>query len=365
MSNRIRCSLVAMLLAIAETSLPPQAIAYNFWRQYNGRQDWETGNRYDLNDEAWAVPPAAALTDAFVFDWSIEFPTSGGAFVGPFASAAVRDAWRGQSSSAITDWANWANIRLGAEKPAGQGHIRFTFNAPADMGGTEIKFSVGDPITHAPILYDVDKAEYWDRAYINPTTMNPDPAAVPINTQIRFSALHEFGHALGLDDLHEDAPYSEDFVDHPLAGNAFPDRNAVSRNDNIMQGCNPATGGPCNYAHRPVIDNDEIAGATWLWGGPYNQIVTGDLAASWTHATLGGRNTEEHHGDQNNPLGWWDYRGSVVAATDVKPYIDIAFNGYEVFTATTYPNAPVVYGGNQGGMMERFIIDQVGWTGNF
>ena len=38
---------------------------------------------------------------------------------------------------------------------------------------------------------------------------------------------------------------------------------------------------------------------------------------------------------------------------------------YENFVATTYPPAPVIYGGTQSNGMERFIVDQEGWVGNF
>lgn len=377
MSFANRLLLIAALIALVATALPPDAAAYNFWRQYNGRQDWETGGFYDLNDEAWAVPAGAALTDRFAFDWSIVFPA-----VGPFANAAVQATWKTESTSAISDWARWANIKLGAEKADGTGHVRFTFK---NGGGTDISPSVGDPVTHAPINYDFTKAEYWDRPYINPMTGNPDPAAVPVAAQIRYSALHEFGHALGLDDLHSGAPYSEEFVDHRLMGNRLPDREGnnvadPSRNDNIMQGCSsPANdpGGVCDYSHNPVIDNDEIAAAAWLWGGPTSQIVTGDLKASWNNGTLGGpdagglggRDTIDHHGDQNTPPGWWTYRGSLGQyLLNEKPYVDIDFLGFTgnfVGTALGPGGAAWEYVGNQGGSIERFQIDKAGFMGNF
>ena len=345
--------------------MTPGVFGYGIWGQYNGRQQREAGNYYDLNGEAWD-DSAFTLTEAFAFDWSVAFPTDpNGSFVGPFANAGVRSTWENNLSGAITQWANWANIKLGTKQAAGAGQIRFSFNTAGAGGGTAINNSAGDPVTSASIIFDIDKSEYWDRPYVNTTTNLPDPAAVPVGAQILYSSLHEFGHALGLDDLY--LGYVEEFVDHGVAGNANPDTANANRTDNIMQGCTPPGGVACDYSHSPVIDNDEIAGVTWLWGGKYNQIVTGDLVAAWKDVDLSGRDTEEHHGDQINPstLGWWDYRGSVVSAEGAKPYIDVAFAGYETFASSTYPSTSITYGGNQGGNIERFIIDDEGWVGNF
>ena len=95
-----------------------------------------------------------------------------------------------------------------------------------------------------------------------------------------------------------------------------------------MQGCFAPAGGACDYNLNPVIDNDEIAAAAWLWGGPTSQIVTGALKNSWNHASLGGRDSDDHHGDQSD-TGWWDYRGSFGPyLLSEKPYVDIDFLGF-------------------------------------
>lgn len=373
MKRSYRRLLVATIVSVASLSLSHSAVAYNFWRQYNGRTDWRTGNFYDLTDKAWVAPAGAALTDRITFDWSMAFPADG-----PFTVASVRDTWRAEATAAISDWAAWANIKLGTEQAAGAGQIRFSFNNDP----TAIGLAITDPgdatkVIGAPITFQLGKAAYWDRPYyMGPGNTNPDPAAVPIASQIRFSTLHEVGHALGLDDLYLD--YAEEFVDHPVAGNTVPDRNNASRQDNIMQGCDAPGATGCNYAHNPVIDNDEIAGAAWLWGGPYSQIVNGDLKTAWNHASLGGRDTIAHHGDQDNPAGWWDYRGSFANSylLTQKPYIDIEFpgftgdfKGYSGEKGGLGPGTDAElawkYLGNQGGATERFELQKAGFVGNF
>jgi hypothetical protein len=82
------------------------------------------------------------------------------------------------------------------------------------------------------------------------------------------------------------------------------------------------------------------------------------------------RITEEHHGDQaaNGGLGWWDYRGSIKPGGTAKPYIDLDFAGYDTFAYTLYDDdgsVPGVTHISLGGSWHRFMIDEVGWGGNF
>ena len=153
------------------------------------------------------MPGGAKLTDTFAFDWDIVFPTDGGgAFVGPFADPTVRAVWQTESTSAITDWAKWANIRLGSEKNGWLGTHSFHVQERR-FGNQHFKFCWRSGDSPAPINYNVAKPQYWDRPYIDPSTGDPDPAARPVASQIRFSAVHEFGHAPGLDDLHDGAAF--------------------------------------------------------------------------------------------------------------------------------------------------------------
>jgi hypothetical protein len=121
-------------------------------------------------------------------------------------------------------------------------------------------------------------------------------------TNFEWTLKHELGHVLGLRDMYPDfagAPYAEDFVDHPLAGNPNPFHNGNlaaddGRRDNLMDRYRTTSN---DYSMDPQtnLDNDEIAGTTWIWGGKYNQIVTGDLVAAWDGPNNSVRRIEEHH----------------------------------------------------------------------
>ncbi len=111
-----------------------------------------------------------------------------------------------------------------------------------------------------------------------------------------WTVLHEWGHVLGLADLysvdHGDGTYElEDFIDHGLP--STDPLNTGGKQDNVMQ-----TIGVMQ------LDNDEIAGAQWLWGAlGVDSLVTGELKAlaSGSNATK----TDDHHGPNT-----WHYRGT-------------------------------------------------------
>jgi hypothetical protein len=122
-----------------------------------------------------------------------------------------------------------------------------------------------------------------------------------------FVILHEWGHILGLGDLysadHNGATTAggvfegEDFIDHGLP--SLDPLKTTGKGDNVMQTRGVLT-----------LDNDEIAGAHWLWGAlGADSIVTGELAP--LAAGFNANQTLEHHGPNT-----WHYRGtsSVAAA---------------------------------------------------
>jgi len=335
-----RTTLYGSLLTVGFALSAPSASGYTLWQYDAGRNDYSS--HYDLAGYAWPSGSGA------IYDFGK---------IGTFASlpTGVSNSWLSNAVNAATsDWENWGNIDFAATLgDAGTGKVRL---ATADLGtGTPAETGPtpgGSTIDYATITFN-NNATF--------TTNHPW-------TETLFTGVlkHELGHVLGLGDLYDfkdkiPPSQAEEFVDHPVGITSIPDRTASARQDNIMAG-------DINWydSGKLVIDNDEIAGLTWLWSGKYNQIVTGDLGG-WNSSYFNFRDTEPHHGiDPNNVLGWWDYRGSIVSprANGEFPYIDLEFPGYVTFVGNAYGSAPWSHI-SLGNGTERFIIEQSNWTGNF
>jgi len=307
------------------------AAGHGFYQYSHGRADF--ANRYDLVGSPYPAPGGNPV----IFDF------------GNFGAPAALPA--GVSLAMLTNaleragnkWEKWANVSFtGTLGANGTGLVRMTTDG-ADGAAVTGYGSGGNNFATLRLGNNCAPGVPWNK------------------TNLRWTLTHELGHVLGLDDMY--LVYNEEFVDHKhRTGGVIPQRPNHAIQDNIMDRYNNTH----NYALDPTtcIDNDEISGVTWIWGGKYNQIITADLQTTWTNEA---RLVDPHHGDDpNNVLGWWDYRGSIVsAATNVKPYIDLEFPGYQTFIGTAYPAAPIVHVGNQGGNIERFEIQQPGWIGNF
>jgi len=344
--------------SVAFFVLSSPAFSYDFWQAGAGRADFggtsALDGRYDLNGYMW---PAQAGNPAIYNFGNLSLSAdllSGIGLSAPIVSSAT--------AAAGNEWEKWANVSFG------------------DTSGNPTNALVR--LVYDPALSDPGRNNAETRPKLSGTQMSYDsiafgPKAPGGNAwtadNFQWTLMHELGHVLGIYDLYQ--PSSEEFVDHPVVGINLPDLRESACKDNVMDRMNSSTSGNCDVAvsdySKPattIIDNDEIAAATWLWGSNYNQIVTGGLAYVWDNGT---RATTAHHGDQNqsNGLGLWEYRGSITttASPMFEPYIDIEFPGFvqDNFVARAYPDVPVVYAGNVGGTTERFVIEQVGWTGNF
>jgi hypothetical protein len=324
---------LALLAAVSVLHVAePNAQGYGFFKSNMGRIDYN-GN-YDLTGLAYPMQANAVYNFGKVGTFDT-LPAD-------VTNAMVLDAVKDMAA----DWSKWANVSwdtsaLGA----------------FDTGLMRLKYA-GDGTDTATTSGFNDGATHYAQMnigqYISGTTKYTQ-------SKLNWIFKHEFGHALGLDDLY--TTYTEEFVDHPANDkNQNPNKTATAYTDNVM---NQFRFDGNDYTKEPqtFIDNDEIAGVIWNWGGKYNQIVTGDLASSWNGEA--GRDTVKHHGQDT--AGVWTYRGSIVSAGANEPYVDIGFSGYKSFEGTAYgtDSPAITYVGNQGGNIERFKINKKGFVGNF
>ncbi|MGH7175876.1 MAG: hypothetical protein ACREJC_00720, partial [Tepidisphaeraceae bacterium] len=352
---RHRLLIGAVSAALPALWLAADAKGYGYYRYGNGRADFNS--RYDLAGNSY---PGQGNANIYAFGQIDGFTGAQLTSMGLTAAqvntsvGSASDAWEQYLNISITNTtaANGTGNLLRFVSVAGNGASTLGYQHTGN-NWTELRFGVNGPSAGVP----------W----------NP--------TNFAWTLKHELGHALGLRDMYPDfagAPYAEDFVDHPVPGNPNPFHNGNlaandGRRDNLMDRYR-TTSNDYTLAPQTDIDNDEIAGGAWVWGSPYNQIVTGDLQAQWTSTSGAGnvvRITEEHHGDQPTNaggLGWWDYRGNIKSGGEDKPHIDLDFNGYDNYTYFLYDddgNVPSVTHIALGGTIHRFEIDEAGWGGNF
>ncbi len=337
-----------LLLAIGVTVAAVDAHAYGLWRYGAGRADFQAAGRYDLDGVPWKAQTGnPVIYDFGDIAFSNDFLTAVGLDLDQLNFAVI---------NAGNFWEQWGNISFG--------------DASGDMNTAMVKlgFEAG---TGANVPYAATAAEpagVTERSSVDILFRNlANPGVAWTADNFQWTLTHELGHVLGLDDLY--LRYAEEFVDHPVAGNDLPDLREIGCRDNVMDRVNTSKPGICtdgdvNDYSKPsttIIDNDEIAALAWLWGSPYNQIVTGRLDDRWND--LDGRNTLPHHGDQDG--GWWTYRGTIDTPGD-EPCITIDFPGFQDYVMTTFPVVPVRFDGDfDGDGSQQVCIEASNWAGNF
>lgn len=324
------------------------AHAYGLWRMGAGRADFQAANRYDLAGVPWKAQPGnPVIYDFGNIAFSNDFLTAVGLDLEQLNVAVI---------NAGNFWEQWGNVSFGdASGELSTAMVKLGFEART---GVDVPYAatVGEPAgvterTSADILFR--------------NTASATAAWTAENFQ--WTLTHELGHVLGIDDLY--LRYAEEFVDHPVAGNDLPDLREIGCQDNVMDRVNTSRHGNCadgavnDYSKPPTtfIDNDEIAALAWLWGSPYNQIVTGRLDDHWNAAD--GRDILPHHGDQDG--GWWTYRGTIDTPGD-EPCIVIDFPGFQDYVMTTFPAVPVRFDGDlHGDGSQQICLTTSNWSGNF
>jgi hypothetical protein len=344
--ERSRVLVTVLSSLVATLWLADEAKSYNYLTYGMGRNDYS--NRYSVATNYWPTNDATGAAAGLTYQFGKFELTS----LPPGINAAM--ALQG-IMAAEAAWEPYLNINIDSSGTiaggSNTGLIRIRYDNTSATGAYALPYNWnGNGHNYGEIVFGTQtgSASAWTQ------------------TNFDWTMMHEFGHILGLRDMYNDfagAPLAEDFVDHAVAGNDNPQREAASLQDNIMYQYNYAGN---DYTKNPetVVDNDEIAGTTWLWGGISNQIVTGDLTAAG-----GGRlvvDGDFHHGDQaGNVLTWWDYRVSFKAGGDSNPYVDVEFPGYEGFIADTLgATNPAVVHTDLGNNIHRFEVQQAGWVGN-
>ena len=337
-----------VLLAAGVMVTAIDAHAYGLWEYGAGRADFQAANRYDVNGVPWKAQAGNPVIYNFGdIAFSNDFLTAVGLDLEQLNFAVI---------NAGNFWEQWGNISFG--------------DASGEMNTAMVKlgFEAG---TGADVPYAATQSEpagVTERSSVDILFRNlASPGVAWTAENFQWTLTHELGHVLGIDDLY--LTYPEEFVDHPVAGNDLPDLREIGCQDNVMDRVNTAKHGVCSdpnvndYSKPPttIIDNDEIAALAWLWGSPYNQIVTGRLDDHWNAAD--GRDTLPHHGDQDG--GWWTYRGTINSPGD-EPCITIDFPGFQDYVMTTFPAVPVRFDGDfDGDGSQQVCIEASNWAGNF
>lgn len=332
-----------VLLSLLLTLWSSLTFGYGFTKNGSGRADFAAD--YDLLGEMYPAQLSGG-SSVLVYDFG-KIGVSGTLPVG-LTAAAVDAAIK----NAGDRWEPWANITFGdTAGAANTGLVRLNFNNSDDDGYTT-GYTAATGYTQMTFGKNADVS--------GGTTTNWNAS------NFEWILAHEIGHVLGLKDLYK--TYTEEFVDHPVAGNTNPDRNDIGLRDNIMDR-NRYAGTDYSLPPQTIVDNDEIAGVTWLWGSKYNQIVTGDLTHSWNSDI--GRDTEEHHGDQDNPYeftegNWWDYRVSIAPGGSLNPYIRLDFEGLQDFEYIMYGSSSpeITHTDVHADDLHTFVIQEAGWGGN-
>jgi hypothetical protein len=328
-----RTTLACSLLWFVAVCGAAQAYNFTFFGGRSGRPGVETGNDKD-----------------FLYSWDK------GAFGGTLTWFLQRDQLTDMQCNAacftaldalvqpeLNKWTAGLDLSIAKAANANAADVLIHFNTQTTMNNFPVPGAVAFPLqTNANTL---------QRAEIVIDPADAKWATDGGRNSFAYTALHEWGHVLGLGDLYSidhngDAAggtfEGEDFIDHGLP--ALDPLDTFGKGDNVMQ----------KFGVRE-LDNDERAGAQWLWGalGP-DSIVTGELKAR--AEGFNANETASHHGANT-----WHYRGtSSVAAPGGGTVVTIFATGATVIR-------DVGPGDWAGQIMDDRVIftSQAGYAGNF